>query len=299
MRSSYGERFQEYLNLLRFHKNQSASKKISSQIRNLTAIGHHIEEIYKQPLKEQNILEIGPGQMLKQSYFFAQHNNVTALDYDVIVRGLKPLGYIKMAQKNGLRRAIKTIGRQILGIDRYYYDGLRDHFGVKNLKKPLLLQGDATNMNIFEDNHFDVVMSFSVFEHIVKPKPAIDEIKRVLRPEGVVYLGIHPFSSESGNHDPKVLAENRDDIPYWAHLRPHFKHLTQGNAYCNKITISDWKKMLSDAWTGCEFKRFGRFDDSEALSELADIRAAGELSDYTDEDLLTDFLVCVWRKPIL
>ena len=40
----------------------------------------------------------------------------------------------------------------------------------------------------FEDNSFDVVASFEVFEHLNDWKKFLSEIKRVLKPKGIVYI---------------------------------------------------------------------------------------------------------------
>lgn len=296
IQTTIGGCLDEYVSLFSYHKNKTSQEAMASEIRNLTTIRGAIEMAYQQPLEDKDILDIGPGQLLKQSYFFAQTNSVTSLDYDVVVSGFDLSGYARMVTQNGVRRALKTMGRQLLGIDQKYHDGLRKYFNVRTLKKPSLVQGNASQMP-FEDNHFDVVISFSAFEHIEDPKSALEEIKRTLRPGGIVYLGIHPFSSESGNHDPRIFSGHRDNVPYWAHLRPNSHHLTRTNAYCNKISIPEWKTMLAETWRGCSFEAFGSFEDTKVLTELRTLRGKNELASYTDDELLTDFLVGIWLKP--
>jgi ubiquinone/menaquinone biosynthesis C-methylase UbiE len=52
------------------------------------------------------------------------------------------------------------------------------------------LKADATNLP-FEDNHFDIVLSFGVMHHISNWLDALNEIKRVLKPEGYfIYFDI-------------------------------------------------------------------------------------------------------------
>lgn len=51
-------------------------------------------------------------------------------------------------------------------------------------------EANATNLP-FEDNHFDIVLSFGVMHHIPNWLDALKEIKRVLKPEGyLVYFDI-------------------------------------------------------------------------------------------------------------
>ena len=52
-----------------------------------------------------------------------------------------------------------------------------------------------------EDDAFDVVLSWSAFEHIDDPPAVMREIARVLRPDGVFLLQLWPFyNSEQGSH---------------------------------------------------------------------------------------------------
>ncbi len=51
------------------------------------------------------------------------------------------------------------------------------------------------------DHEYDVVFSWSAFEHIESPVAMAREIRRVLRPDGVLMLQLHPFYlSEHGPH---------------------------------------------------------------------------------------------------
>jgi SAM-dependent methyltransferase len=53
----------------------------------------------------------------------------------------------------------------------------------------------------FETASFDVVTSWSVFEHVSRPVEVLSEVRRVLRPGGYVFLQIWPlYHSEHGSH---------------------------------------------------------------------------------------------------
>ncbi len=47
----------------------------------------------------------------------------------------------------------------------------------------------------FPDNYFDVIILAQVIEHIVNPDTLLREIKRILRPDGMVYITTPNFSS--------------------------------------------------------------------------------------------------------
>jgi SAM-dependent methyltransferase len=49
--------------------------------------------------------------------------------------------------------------------------------------------GDATRLD-FNDDQFDLVYSFHVLEHIPLFREALSEMARVLRPEGVLFVGV-------------------------------------------------------------------------------------------------------------
>lgn len=62
------------------------------------------------------------------------------------------------------------------------------------------------------DESFDVAVSWSAFEHMSDPVTMVSEIRRTLRPGGILMLQLWPFfSSEWGGH--------LWDRPSWDHLR--------------------------------------------------------------------------------
>lgn len=86
-------------------------------------------------------------------------------------------------------------------------------------KKPNLTfrQGSATNLN-FADASFDVVVSFETIEHLTEQALMLAEIRRVLRPDGVLVISSpnRPvYSEESGEHNEfhvKELDFNEFDV---------------------------------------------------------------------------------------
>lgn len=68
--------------------------------------------------------------------------------------------------------------------DKNSIDYAKTHYPYSNLKFSL---GDAQDLN-FPDNFFDVVVSFETIEHLSAPLKFLKEIKRVLRPNGILIL---------------------------------------------------------------------------------------------------------------
>lgn len=78
-----------------------------------------------------------------------------------------------------------------------------------------LREMDAENLE-FPDDSFDCVFSYDVFEHLARPDRAFDEIIRVTRPEGHVWLHFGPlYLSPYGEHAYRSIT-----VPYCQVLWP-------------------------------------------------------------------------------
>jgi SAM-dependent methyltransferase len=255
-----------------------------------------VEERTGLRVKGLKVLDVGCGQQLKLAQYFAMKgNDVTGIDYNAVPMGLDLPGYWRLARTNGPIRVIKTLGRKMLGADaRFSRDLLRACVGAE-LKPVAALQMDAERMS-FEDASFDFVYSRSVFEHLERPHRVLYEIQRVLKPGGVAHIGLHLYTCDSGAHDPRVLSGNRVQVPMWAHLRPEHAGVVQSNSYLNQCRLQDWQELFARLLPGSyvHLHQRGHAEHGPALQEL---RACGELVRYSDNELLTDEVVAVWRKP--
>ncbi len=67
------------------------------------------------------------------------------------------------------------------------------------------------------DAYFDVVVTWSVFEHVDNPVAMLGEVRRVLKPDGFLFLQLWPFyDSEHGGH-------------LWPHYEGAFPHLLRSD----------------------------------------------------------------------
>ena len=79
---------------------------------------------------------------------------------------------------------LKSLGVDIIGIDmnEEYINNAKKRFGEESFR---LMRGEALE---FENNIFDIVLSFDLLEHIPDVIEHLGEVKRVLREEGKYFL---------------------------------------------------------------------------------------------------------------
>ena len=77
--------------------------------------------------------------------------------------------------------------------------------GLKNIES--LVEMDAQKMT-FEDGSFDVVVAMYVMTVVEDPKAVMDELKRVCKPGGDIYIVNH-FSAEKAGTSAEVRADDR------------------------------------------------------------------------------------------
>ncbi len=243
-----------------------------------------------------DVLVVGCGQTPRELVGFGARNRVTGIDLDVVPSGFAPRAYLQLLRENGPVRVAKTLGRKALGIDRKFSAEMARQLGT-TVSSPTVLQMDAAKMT-FPDASFDLVYSYSVFEHLPDPASVLAEMARVLRPRGVGFVSAHYWTSESGAHDIRVFAGDRDEISLWAHLRPARREETTENTYLNYWRVQQYRDLYAGVPNGHVEVEFHEPDRLAVLSdELTRLRAAGELAEFTDEELLGVNISVIWRKP--
>ena len=80
-------------------------------------------------------------------------------------------------------------------------DGYKELYGIDIVENPLHYEHiryskcDANDMSMFEDSKFKIVILSHVLEHIETPQKVIDEIHRILKPDGILYIEV-PLETE-------------------------------------------------------------------------------------------------------
>jgi SAM-dependent methyltransferase len=283
-------RYREFKHLLTFHKTE-AENRVSTLAGLAEQCGHTLKEEFGFELSGRKVLDVGPGQYLIQSRYFALRNEVIAIDNEVIVERLTAERCREMMRRNGIQRTVKTIARKALGIDRAYERAQRERFGVAELPKVAVTRGDASKMP-FANESFDMIYSRAVLHSLEEPAAAISEMARVLRPGGVAHVDLHLYSSVNGSLDPRVMYGRNVEL-YWEHLRPGAT-VAEG-VFLNRLRLSQWEELFANKWHGSKLSTIQVEDP--ALHKRADqILAQNMISGYSREELLTTTVVAVWQK---
>jgi GT2 family glycosyltransferase/SAM-dependent methyltransferase len=159
------------------------------------------------------------------------------------------------------------VARSVVGVD--ISDEAVQHASKTYMKSNLSFrQGSATNLN-FADASFDVVVSFETIEHLAEQAQMLAEIRRVLRPDGVLVISSpnRPiYSEESGEHNEfhvKELDFNEFDVLLRTQF-PSIQYFGQRMLMGSVIQPLDGGQDAFRAW----------HDDGEVLKPKA-----GQLSD--------------------
>ena len=76
----------------------------------------------------------------------------------------------------------------------------------------------------FPDAHFDLVISRSAFEHIHELPKALSEIRRILKPGGILWARFGPIWSSSYGHHLWLNYDGKE-YTYWNLILPPYCHL--------------------------------------------------------------------------
>jgi len=242
------------------------------------------------PMVGRRVLEIGSGQLLGALAYLSRANNAVGIDLDVIPQGFDVRAYASMLRVNGARRVAKTAIRKSLRVDARYRRRLAGQIG--RIPKLDVRQMSADRLE-FPDDSFDFIYCDSVLQHVSDAQRVLAEIGRTLAPGGFFYAEWHLYTSKTGSLDPRALA---GELPHWAHLRPSLANGLTPTAYVNRMRLPEWRKLFAEELPGAELELAQ--PDREALAhELARLNADGELLEYDAEELLTQSVSVLWRKP--
>lgn len=263
---------------------------IEHDYRGYKEINDRITERFGIELKGLKILEIGCGQRYPHILMYSNQNDVTGIDLDIILNRWSPVLITKMLIKKGVKRTGKTVIRKAL-FDKKYYRKLKKRSGMKLNGSPKIINISADSTK-FNDNEFDFITSYNVFEHIENVEGVVKEMKRILKPGGVFAVVINIYTSLHGGHNCFDIyeAEGRaDEMPAWDHLR---NHLFPPGTYLNELRIRDYKRVFEGYFEDLHYIE----DEAERNRKYLTDEICNELSDYSIHELLVNELWILGRK---
>jgi SAM-dependent methyltransferase len=145
----------------------------------------------------------------------------------------------------------------------------------------------------FPDNWYDLVTSVAAFEHFLNVPAVVADLFRVLRPGGVAWISIHPFTCLSGGHNISFAEFPLRSVPagidVWDHLRarklPFFVPLNEWSPQQYLQIFASSFEILNDY---CALR-----EGEELLTPEVEMALAG----YSRDELTCGAYVIVARKP--
>lgn len=154
-----------------------------------------------------------------------------------------------------------------------------------------LVCGDVGKLP-FPSNYFDLITSIAAFEHFMDVPAVVAECARVLRPNGIAYFGIHPFTCPSGGHNIKLMEIPLIKLPTgvqaWDHLR---QQTLPYHVPLNEWRISDYLTAVSR-----HFRVWNSYCAMREGEHLVTPEIEIELSEYSRDELTCGAYVIVAGK---
>ena len=128
--------------------------------------------------------------------------------------------------------ATKTLAKERTDLMVYGIDKDKKRiFEAKRDKEGVTFQFARAERIPFKDKYFSAVMSLEVIEHVDDPKKVLNEISRVLKPEGIFFLTT-PLEGDPSN--------------FYGFLYKHFNYDPHKNLYghIQKFSLTSLKQMI-------------------------------------------------------
>jgi SAM-dependent methyltransferase len=160
-------------------------------------------------------------------------------------------------------------------------------------------QADLAQQSPFEENFFDRVISFTVWEHVSHPYSMLAETYKVLKPGGLAWIRANLFAG------PKASHRYRDIFFPWPHLLFTDEVVRDWDVLCGRKPLGfPWVNRLS--WLHYRFfieelgfsLRHLSFTESP-FDENFYTRFENILGRYPRWDLTRDYFLVVLEKPVV
>lgn len=155
-----------------------------------------------------------------------------------------------------------------------------------------LVCGDVGRLP-FPDGFFDLAVSAAAFEHFLDVPAVLDELRRVIRPEGMLWVLVHLFTSPSGAHNVSFseipLRRVPPGVEPWDHLRRRKLPFT--------VPLNEWRRDQYLAEFAVHFELLKHYCWTREGEHLLTPSAAAELAAYDQDELTSASYIIVARRP--
>lgn len=159
-------------------------------------------------------------------------------------------------------------------------------------RRRTLVCGDVGRLP-FPDGFFDLAVSAAAFEHFLDVPAVVGELRRVVRPGGLVWVLIHLFASPSGGHNVTFtevpLRRMPPGVEAWDHLRRRRLPFT--------VPLNEWRRDQYLAEFGRHFELLTHYTWTREGEHLLTPAIAAELAGYDRDELTSASYVIVARRP--
>lgn len=224
-------------------------------------------------IREKSVLELGPGNSYALAFGFLIHG---ARKYTMVDK------FPRMFESDYQRR---FLAREIEFFERVYDRDLSDVVDncVVNKEKVVFFENGADRLKDIDDGSIDILLSNSVLEHVKNIDSAIDEMKRVIRPGGVMVHFVDLRDHYNFNN-PLLFLKYSDRA--WNTLLTK-----EGYSYTNRWRADEY--LVAFESRGFEIVSF----DKESMDPAAAIPPLHPSFESKDTNTLTIRVVCQKRVP--
>jgi SAM-dependent methyltransferase len=145
----------------------------------------------------------------------------------------------------------------------------------------------------FPDASFDLVTSVAAFEHFLDVPAVIAEVRRVLKPGGMIWAAIHVFTALSGGHNLSFAEVPLRRVPPgvepWDHLRSRRLPF--------RVPLNQWRIHQYLAAFRQELEVVSHYCPMREGEHLLTPSIEQELAGYTRDELTAGAYIIVGRRP--